>query len=80
MPERKTILGACLSPGDGHTRITRGEGVCIIGGDQDSHAKAVEVAIKTHEHLERQGSSLRDCGPERLQEAAERAYEDVAGR
>ena len=79
MPKRETLHGTCRPAADGHTRLTRGDGVCVIGGNQEEHAKGVEIVVKTHENLERQGSSLAEADPQRVVEAVCRAYEDVVG-
>ena len=48
---RKTFffLGAVVSEGDGHKRITKADGGVIIGGTQDEHEAHVERCLKANE-------------------------------
>lgn len=51
------ILGVAPSP-DGHTRITRGDNLAILGGSEESHAEAREAAVRINEKLDRKGREV----------------------
>lgn len=57
MSDRKYQVGplAGFAPKaeDGHTRITRGPDLTVIGGDQEQHERLREIAIKADEQLKR---------------------------
>lgn len=57
--QRKLVVAVGLDS-DGQTRITKGKGLCIIGGSEETHARMQETGIKMSERLKRQGRTLED--------------------
>lgn len=54
------LLGVGLDKADGHTRITKGENFCLLGGSEETHGKMTETAIKFNEVLDKKGKKLEE--------------------
>ncbi len=46
---------------DGHTRITKGAGLTITGGSEETHAQMQEHAIKLGEKLKSRGKTIQSA-------------------
>jgi hypothetical protein len=55
------ILGVGLDAHHGHTRITEGEDLLLVGGSQETHERMQETMVKINEALDRKGKRLRDA-------------------
>jgi len=55
------ILGVGLDAHDGHTRITKGEDLLLVGGSQETHERMQETMVKINEALDRKGKRLCDA-------------------
>jgi len=55
------ILGVGLDAHDGHTRITEGEDLLLVGGSQETHERMQETMVKINEALDRKGKRLCDA-------------------
>ena len=62
------LLGIGLDAQDEHKRITRGEGLNLVGGSETTHDRMTEIVIKTTEDLSRKGRTLSDAHPEEVAE------------
>jgi len=63
VPEKKhdrkaLLLGLGLDNKDGHTRITKGENFCLMGGSDETHERMTETAVKFNEKLSSKGKTL----------------------
>ena len=65
---RKSLLGLGLDGQDGHTRITRGEDLLLMGGSEDTHGRMKETALKLRERLKKRGRSIESASTEELRE------------
>jgi hypothetical protein len=65
-PKSAALLGVAFDNDDGHTRLTRGENFCLVGGCQETHAVMQETALKINEHLDKRGRRLEDVSPAEL--------------
>ncbi|MBX7166720.1 MAG: hypothetical protein K1X74_10275 [Pirellulales bacterium] len=65
---RTALLGLGLDGTDGHTRITRGDSVFLVGGSQETHARMQETVIKVTERLEKRGKRLEETGLRELRD------------
>ena len=65
---RAHLLGLGLDHTDGHKRITQAEKFSVIGGSEETHARATETLIKTCEDLDRKGRHLETVEPRELAE------------
>ena len=54
------MLGLGLDSKDGHTRITKGENFCLLGGSEETHERMTETAMKVNEKLQAKGKRLED--------------------
>ena len=58
--KKAVMLGLGLDNKDGHTRVTKGENFCLLGGSEETHDRMTETAIKVNEKLHAQGKRLED--------------------
>jgi len=63
VPEKKhdrkaLLLCLGLDNKDGHTRITKGENFCLMGGSDETHERMTETAVKFNEKLNSKGKTL----------------------
>lgn len=54
------MLGLGLDNEDGHTRVTKGENFCLLGGSEETHERMTETVIKVNEKLHSKGKRLED--------------------
>ena len=64
-----------VAPPDGETRITRGPGFTLTGGDKESHEKMQDHAMILADELKKKGTTIERSTCEQLREAVERARE-----
>ncbi len=57
---KAVMLGMGLDGKDEHTRITKGENFCLLGGSEETHERMTETAIKVNEKLRAKGKRLED--------------------
>jgi hypothetical protein len=63
-PAKKEIvglLGVGLDNTDGQTRVTRNEGILLVGGSKDTHECMQEVSIRLNKSLRDRGKRLPDA-------------------
>ena len=58
--KKAVMLGLGLDGKDGHTRVTKGENFCLLGGSEETHERMTETAIKVNEKLRAKGKRLED--------------------
>ena len=58
--ENLGLLGVGLDGDDGHKRLTRGEGFCVVGGSAETHERMQDLVIRMDEKLRRQGKRFQD--------------------
>ncbi len=58
--KKAVMLGLGLDSKDGHTRITKGENFCLLGGSEETHERMTETAMKVNEKLQAKGKRLED--------------------
>ncbi len=66
------LLGQGLDNTDGHKRLTRGDGILIAGGSEETHGRMAETAIKAQEELRRRGKDIRTADPREVMEAVQK--------
>jgi uncharacterized protein YjlB len=54
------MITMSIGKDDGHRRITKSEDFVVLGGDKDSHEKAVEVSSKTMETIHKEGKITKE--------------------
>lgn len=64
----QALLGLGLDGDDGHTHITRGKDLLLVGGSEDTHGRMQETAIKLCERLKKRGKSIRNASIEEFRE------------
>ena len=57
---KAVMLGLGLDNKDGHTRVTKGENFCLMGGSEETHERMTETAIKVNEKLQAKGKRLEE--------------------
>jgi hypothetical protein len=57
---KAVMLGLGLDNQDGHTRVTKGENFCLMGGSEETHERMTETAIKVNEKLQAKGKRLEE--------------------
>ena len=57
---KAVMLGVGLDNKDGHTRVTKGENFCLLGGSEETHERMTETAIKVNEKLQAKGKRLEE--------------------
>ncbi len=57
---KAVMLGMGLDGKDGHTRVTKGDNFCLLGGSEETHERMTETAIKVNEKLRAKGKRLED--------------------
>lgn len=57
---KKAVMIGLGLDGDGHTRVTKGENFCLMGGSEETHEKMTETAIKVNEKLSKKGKALEE--------------------
>jgi hypothetical protein len=57
---KAVMLGMGLDSKDGHTRVTKGDNFCLLGGSEETHERMTETAIKVNEKLRAKGKRLED--------------------
>jgi len=57
---KAVMLGLGLDNEDGHTRVTKGENFCLLGGSEETHERMTETVIKVNEKLHSKGKRLED--------------------
>lgn len=62
--QKGMLLGVGLDNKDGHTRITKGEQFCLLGGSAETHEKMTETAIKFTEKVSNKGKQLHELSKE----------------
>lgn len=63
---RSHLVGIGHDCEDGQTRVTKGEGVSIIGGSKETHEKLQEHAIKFGEEAAKRGKTIEQCSHQEL--------------
>lgn len=58
--KKAVMLGVGLDNKDGHTRVTKGENFCLLGGSEETHERMTETAIKVNEKLQAKGKRLEE--------------------
>jgi hypothetical protein len=58
--KKAVMLGLGLDNEDGHTRVTKGENFCLLGGSEETHERMTETVIKVNEKLHSKGKRLED--------------------
>jgi hypothetical protein len=58
--KKAVMLGLGLDSKDGHTRVTKGENFCLLGGSEETHERMTETVIKVNEKLHAKGKRLED--------------------
>ena len=71
------ILGIGYNCDDGHTRITRGDNLYVVGGSQDTHEMLREVAIKVEEQLTSGGRNIAEASREEFSDACRKAVDSI---
>lgn len=71
------LLGLAFDAEDGHTRLTRGKNVLLVGGSQETHALLQQTAIKINERLERSGRRLEDVSLSQLRDICREVSESI---
>lgn len=66
---RRFLLGLGLD-GDGHARLTKGEGYLLVGGSQSTHDRMQEDVERFRHALKRRGTSIERASPREVAEAA----------
>ena len=72
---KSVLLGLGLDGDDGHTRVTRGENVCLLGGSEDTHANMQEKTVKLSEELKRRGKTIGSASAEELRNILQDLHE-----
>ena len=62
------LIGIAIDNKDGHTRITRGDGLYLEGGCHESHQLMQEIGIKVQERARSYGKKLSECGPSEMRD------------
>lgn len=57
---KAVMLGLGLDNQDGHTRVTKGENFCLMGGSEETHERMTETALKVNEKLQAKGKRLEE--------------------
>ena len=57
---KAVMLGLGLDNKDGHTRVTKGDNFCLMGGSEETHERMTETAIKVNEKLQAKGKRLEE--------------------
>jgi hypothetical protein len=57
---KAVMLGLGLDSKDGHTRVTKGENFCLMGGSEETHERMTETALKVNEKLQAKGKRLEE--------------------
>ena len=57
---KAVMLGLGLDNKDGHTRVTKGDNFCLMGGSEETHDRMTETAIKVNEKLQAKGKRLEE--------------------
>jgi hypothetical protein len=57
---KAVMLGLGLDNKDGHTRVTKGENFCLMGGSEETHERMTETALKVNEKLQAKGKRLEE--------------------
>jgi len=78
-PSRKNqriegLLGVGLDNQDGHSRVTKGDDFCLVGGSEETHERMQELVVRMHEKLRRQGKKLRDLNRDEFEELAGESF------
>jgi hypothetical protein len=73
---RRFLLGLGLD-GDGHARVTKGEGYLLVGGSRETHDRMQEEVERFRHALERRGTTIERAS---LREVAEAARESGLAR
>jgi len=64
-----------MAPSDGETRITKGPGFTLHGGDKETHERMQDHAMILRDELKKKGTTIENSTCEQLREAVERARE-----
>ena len=73
------LVGIATDAADGHTRITRGDGMHLQGGSEDTHTILQEIGIKVQEQAASKGKRLPQCDLRELRDFVEHATDKVLG-
>lgn len=57
---KAVMLGMGLDGKDGHTRVTKGDNFCLLGGSEETHERMTETVIKVNEKLQAKGKRLEE--------------------
>ena len=60
------LLGVGLDGDDGHSRLTRGQDVLLVGGSEETHARMQETVIRVNDKLTKTGRRITDVSPREL--------------
>ena len=71
------LFGLAPPPEDGHTRITKGKGFAIQGGDKETHEVMVERTLIVADELKQKGTTIAGANCEQMREAMERSEEKM---
>ena len=77
MASKKSILIGAAHAADGHTRLTRGDGLHLVGGSEESHKLMQEIGIRVQEQAEASGRKLSECEIPRMRGYLLNAFEKV---
>ena len=77
MASKKSILIGAAHAADGHTRLTRGDGLHLVGGSEESHKLMQEIGIRVQEQAEASGRKLSECEIPRMRDYLLNAFEKV---
>jgi hypothetical protein len=64
-----------IAPSDGETRVTRGPGFTLRGGDKETHEHMQDQAMIVHDELKKKGTNIADASCEQMKEAILRSEE-----
>lgn len=69
------LLGVGLDGQDGHSRVTRGDDFCLVGGSQETHERMQDLVIRMNETLKRKGKRFQDLSRPEFEELAHDSFE-----
>jgi hypothetical protein len=69
------LLGVGLDGQDGHSRVTRGDDFCLVGGSHETHERMQDLVIRMNEKLKRKGKRFQDLSRPEFEELARDSFE-----
>jgi len=68
------FLGVGLDNDDGHSRVTKGDDFCLVGGSQETHERMQDLVMRMHEKLRSQGKKIRDLSRDEFEKLAGESF------